>query len=332
MPHFSWNRRQLLRTVGTGALAPLVWPMAAHASLPSGWPEKPVRVVVPFPAGGTTDVIARLTLQKLGELVGQSFVVDNKGGAGGIIGTDLVARAAPDGYTLLMNTAGAQTLSPVIYKTANYQALGSFEAISHICDVGFVIIARKDLPANTLDELIALARQGKSLTASSGSSMIALITEQFKRVVNAPGIVNIQYKGTAPQMQAVVAGEVDFSFDSFISTEMIRSGKVKALAVILKQRAEMFPQTPTLKELGIADMEFSSWAGLLAPKGTPTPIVEYLAEQMAKVVQMPDILARIKSYNYLPVQSSPQKFARLIAQDNARWQRIVKETGYSIEQ
>jgi len=329
---FPIQRRRLLAGAAAGALAPLLLPAVGHAAMPSGWPDKPVRVVVPYPAGGTTDVVARLTLQKLGELVGQSFVVDNKGGAGGIIGTELVARAAPDGYTLLMNTAGAQTLSPVIYKAASYEALGSFEAISHLCDVGFVIIARKDLPANTLEELIALARQGKSLTASSGSSMITLITEQFKRVVKAPGIVNVQYKGTAPQMQAVVAGEVDFSFDSFVSVEMIRSGRVKALAVMLAQRAEVFPEVPTLKELGIADMEFNSWAGLLAPKGTPAPIVAYLAEQMGQVMQMPEILARIKSYNYLPVQSSPEKFARLIAADNARWQRIVKETGYSIEQ
>jgi len=161
--------------------------------------------------------------------------------------------------------------------------------------------------------------------------MIALITEQFKRVVKAPGIVNVQYKGTAPQMQAVVAGEVDFSFDSFVSVEMIRADKVKALAVMLAQRAEVFPEVPTLQELGIADMQFNSWAGLLAPKGTPAPIVAYLAEQMGQVMQMPDVLARIKGYNYLPVQSSPEQFARMIAQDNARWQRIVQETGYSIE-
>jgi len=326
------HRRQFLGTAvaASAALSPLMWPVRAHAAMASGYPEKPVRVIVPYPAGGTTDVVARLTLQKLGERVGQSFVIENKGGAGGIIGTELAARAAPDGYTLLMNTAGAQTLSPVIYK-AGYAALDSFEAISHLCDVGFIVIARQGLGANTLPELIDLARKGQSLTASSGSSMIALITEQFKRSVKAPGIVNVQYKGTAPQMQAVLAGEVDFSFDSFVSVEMIRAGKVKALAVMLPQRAEIFPDVPTLKELGVEGLEFNSWAGLLAPKGTPQPIVTYLAEQMTHVMQQPDVVARIKSYNYLPVHSTPEQFARMIAQDNARWQRIVKETGYTLE-
>ena len=219
-------------------------------------------------AGGTTDVVARLAMQKLGELTGQSFVVDNKGGANGVIGTELAARATPDGYTLLMNTAGAQTLSPVLYKTS-YEALASFEPISHLCDVGFVLIARKDLPVNSLQELVDMAKQGKPLSVSSGSSMISLITEQFKKVIGAPGIVNAQYKGTAPQMQAVVAGEVDFSFDSFTSVEMIRTGKVKALAVLLPQRAEVFPQVPTIKEAGVDGMGFSSWSGLLAPRALP---------------------------------------------------------------
>ena len=321
------RRRFMTTAAAASAAATLGLPLQAR---PQAYPAKPVRVIVPFPAGGTTDVVARLTLQKLGELMGQSFIVDNKGGANGVIGTDLAARAAPDGYTLLLNTAGAQTLSPVIYKT-QYEALASFEPIAHLCDVGFVVIARKDLPANNMQELIGLAKQGKSLSASSGSSMISLITEQFKKVVGAPGIINAQYKGTSPQMQAVVAGEVDFSFDSFASVEMIRAGKVKALAVLLPQRAESFPQVPTMAEAGIEGMNFSSWSGLLAPKGTPKEIVTQLAQQMDKVMQMPDVLAKLKTYNYVPRRGTPQEFGRLIASDNERWKRIVKETNFKIE-
>mgnify|MGYP001064776616 CR=1 FL=1 len=311
------RRRFMTTAAAASAAAALGLPLQARAE---AYPDKPVRVIVPFPAGGTTDVVARLTLQKLGELMGQSFIVDNKGGANGVIGTDLAARAAPDGYTLLLNTAGAQTLSPVIYKT-QYEALASFEPIAHLCD----------LPANNMQELIGLAKQGKSLSASSGSSMISLITEQFKKVVGAPGIINAQYKGTSPQMQAVVAGEVDFSFDSFASVEMIRAGKVKALAVLLPQRAESFPQVPTMAEAGIEGMNFSSWSGLLAPKGTPKEIVTQLAQQMDKVMQMPDVLAKLKTYNYVPRRGTPQEFGRLIASDNERWKRIVKETNFKIE-
>jgi tripartite-type tricarboxylate transporter receptor subunit TctC len=304
------NSRRHFLAAGAAAAAAWGLPLASRAAAP--YPDKSVRVIVPFPAGGTTDVVARLTMQKLGELTGQSFVVDNKGGANGVIGTELAARAAPDGYTLLMNTAGAQTLSPVLYKTG-YEALSSFEPISHLCDVGFVVIARKDLPVGSLQELIAMARQGKPLSASSGSSMISLITEQFKKVIGVPGIVNAQYKGTAPQMQAVVAGEV------------------KALAVLLPQRAEAFPQVPTIKEAGVDGMGFSSWSGLLAPRGTPKDIVAQLAQRMDAIMQMPDVLAKLKGYNYLPRRGTPEEFARLIESDNERWKRIVKESNFKAE-
>ena len=204
------QRRHFLSTLA-GAAAAAGLPQWAQAQ--SVYPNKPVRVIVPFAAGGTTDVVARLVMQKMGELMKASFVIDNKGGANGMIGTGEVARATADGYTLLFNTAGAQTLSPVIYK-ANYEAAASFAPVAKVCSVGFVVIARKDLPANSMKELIALAgNKDKPLTASSGSAIINLITEQFKHVIKAPHIINAQYKGTSPQMQAVVAGEVDFSFD-----------------------------------------------------------------------------------------------------------------------
>lgn len=323
------QRRHLLAT-GAALATTLGAPRWALAQAP--YPSKPVRVIVPFAAGGTTDVVARLVLQKLDGLLKGAFVVENKGGANGIIGTDVVAQAQPDGYTLLFNTAGAQTLSPVIYK-AHYEALTSFEPIAKVCDIGFVVIARKDLPVNSMQELIALARAkgAKPLSASSGSSMINLVTEQFKRVINAPDVINAQYKGTAPQMQAVVAGEVDFSIDSFASMEMIRAGKVKALAVILPQRADNLPDAPTFKELGIERMGFSSWAGMLAPKGTPPAIVQQLARAIDAVVQMPDVIAKLKSYEYVPTRSTPESFGQQIQADYERWKRVVKDTGFKIE-
>ena len=321
------SRRQWM-TQGLGMAAAAAAPHWAFAQ--GAYPNKPVHVIVPYPAGGATDVVARLVMQKLGEVMGQSFIVENKGGANGIIGTELASRATPDGYTLLLNTAGAQVLSPVIYKT-NFEALGSFEPISFICDVGMIIIARKDLPVSNMQELIALARGSKPLSASSGSSMINLMTEEFKRVIKAPQTLNVQYKGTAPQMQAVVAGEVDFSIDAFVGVEMIRAGRVKALGVMLPQRAASFPDVPTLKEQGVEGMDFASWAGLLAPKGTPKEIVKTLAQQMDKVLQMPDVLARLRSYEYVPRRLAPDEFGRLITAEHNRWKRIVAETGSKIE-
>ena len=322
------QRRHFLTTLA-GATAAAGLPQWACAQ--GAYPNKPVRVIVPFAAGGTTDVVARLIMQKVGELMKGSFVIENKGGANGMIGTGEVARAHADGYTLLFNTAGAQTLSPVIYK-APYEAAASFAPIARICDVGFVVIVRKDLPAKTMAELMALAQnKDKPLTASSGSSMINLITEQFKHVIKAPHIINAQYKGTSLQMQAVAAGEVDFSFDSFAAVELIKSGRVRALAVLLPQRAESFPDVPTFKELGIKDMEFNSWAGLLAPKGTPADIVAALAQQVEKAKQMPDVVAKLKQYDYVMVHGTPAEFGRQIEAEYERWKQVVKDTGFKLE-
>ena len=328
MNNLSIQRRQFLTSlVGAAAVGSL--PRWAYAQ--AAYPNKPVRVIVPFAAGGTTDVVARLIMQKVGELMKASFVIENKGGANGIIGTGEVARAAADGYTLLFNTAGAQTLSPVIYK-APYEAASSFAPVARVCDVGFIVIVRKDLPVKNMADLIALARKAdKPLAASSGSSMINMITEKFKRVVDAPNVTNVQYKGTSLQMQAVASGEVDFSFDSFAAVELIKAGRVKALAVILPQRAGSFPDVPTFKELGIKDMEFNSWAGLLAPKGTPKEIVTALAQNVEKAKQMPDVVAKLKQYDYVMANSTPEAFGKEIQAETDRWKQVVKETNFKIE-
>ena len=328
MPNQSFSRRQTL-AAGVAAIGALGLP---RWSLAQGkYPGKTVRVVVPFPAGGTTDVVARTVLQKMSEQMGQSFLVDNRGGANGIIGTEQVARAAPDGYTLLLNTSGAQTLSPVLYKT-NYEALASFEPVGMACELGFVLIARKDLPANNVQELIALAKKGgKPLTASSGSSLIVLITEQFKRAIGQPDIINAQYKGTSPQMQAVVSGEVDFSFDSFVSVEMIKAGKVKALGMVLPRRTDTFPDVPTMKEQGVEGMEFATWAGMLAPKGTPKAIVDVLAANLEKAVQDPGVVARLKANEFMPRYMPPGEFGQRVQSDTDRWKRIVKETNFKLQ-
>ena len=323
-----FSRRKALATgiAGIGALGLPRWSLAQGK-----YPDKTIRVIVPFPAGGTTDVVARMVLQKMGVQMNASFVIDNKGGANGIIGSEQVSRAAPDGYTLLFNTSGAQTLSPVLYKT-NYQALASFEPVGMACELGFVLIARKDLPANNVQELIALAKKSsKPLTASSGSSLIVLITEQFKRTIDQPHIINVQYKGTSPQMQAVVTGEVDFSFDSFVSVEMLKAGKVKALGMVLPKRTETFPNVPTLKEQGVEGMEFATWAGMLAPKDTPKAIVDVLAANLEKAVQDPGIIAKLRANEFMPHYMPPGEFGQRVQSDYDRWKRIVKETNFKLE-
>ncbi|MFT3772292.1 MAG: tripartite tricarboxylate transporter substrate binding protein [Minicystis sp.] len=279
MPAFPVTRRTALGGIAASLGA------AALANEP--YPSRPVTMVVPYTAGGSTDIVARLISQKLMESLGQPFVVDNKGGANGVIGMDIAARAAPDGYTLLMNTAGAQALAPVIYKT-KFHALDSWEPISLISSIPFVIVAREGLPVKNFAEFAALAKAGNPpLSASSGSSMIVLATDQLKRVIGAPTLINAQYKGTSMQAQAVIKGEVDVSVDSFVTLPQIKAGKVRPLAVIAPQRAASLPDVPTLAELGIKDMDFASWSGLLAPKGTPRAIVERLSAEVQKIVRTP---------------------------------------------
>lgn len=322
------RRRQLIQFAGAAALTGLGGKTFAQGSA-ANWPNRPIKMIVPFAVGGATDIVARLVSQKLSEALGQPVVVDNRGGANGVIGTEAVARAEPDGYTLLMNTAGAQTLSPALYK-ANYKPLESFEPICLIARIGFVLLANPDLPVKSVDELKAyLAKPGaKPLSMSSGSSMLGLITEEFKISLGAKDIVNAQYKGTGPQLQAVVGGEVDLTIDPFVGMAMIKAGRVRPLAVFSDTRSATLPDVPTLKEAGVPDMVFSSWAGLLAPAGTPAPIIDRLSKEMMRIVAEPAVQEGLKTVDYESVGSTPAEFAKVIKDDAERWARIAKTSPF----
>ncbi|QEZ43198.1 Bug family tripartite tricarboxylate transporter substrate binding protein [Cupriavidus oxalaticus] len=314
------RRRALLCAAVLGTLPTLAWS--------DTYPSKPIRMVVPFSPGGATDVVARLISQKLGEALKQSVVVENRPGANGIIGTDIVARAAPDGYTLLLNTAGAQTLSPLLYK-AGYEPLKSFAPISLISNIGFVMVVHPSVPAKTVQEFVALAKsKTRPLSLSAGSSMIELIGASFKATAGIPDVVSASYKGTGPQMQAVVSGEVDMTIDPFNSMAMIKAGKLRPLAVFSSKRSPALPQVPTMQEAGFDGMVFNSWAGLLAPAGTPKEIVNRLNQEVTRIVALPEIKEKLAAIDYEAVGSTPEQFATTIAEDTARWARIVKETNY----
>jgi tripartite-type tricarboxylate transporter receptor subunit TctC len=327
IPFQPLRRRALLLGLAVCAAGSTLTAQAADK-----YPSRPIRLIVPFSPGGATDVVARLVSQKLGQALGQSVVVDNRPGANGIIGTDLVARAAPDGYTLLLNSAGAQTLSPVIYKEAKYDPLKSFVPISLISNIGFVMVINPSVPAKTMKEFVALARNGngtRPMSFSAGSSMINLIGEEFKAAINAPGMINIQYKGTGPQMQAVAGGEVDMTIDPFNSLQMIRAGKLRPLAVFSLKRSPSLPDVPTMKEQGF-DMVFNSWAGLLAPAGTPPEIAKRLQTEIAKIVAQPEVREQLARIDYEPVGGTSEQFAATITEDTARWKRIVQNTHFQI--
>ena len=304
---------------------------ASGAAWAESYPSRPIRLVVPFSPGGATDTVARLMSQKLSESLGQSVVVENKPGANGLIGTDLAARAAPDGYTLLLNTAGAQTLTPVLYKT-DYEPLKSFEPISLIASIDFVVVVHPSVAANTIGELVDLAKKDSdSVSMSVGSSMITLIGERFKSTIGAPRMISAAYKGTGPQLTAVLAHEVDMTFDPFNSMEMIKAGKLRPLAVLSPKRSPALPDVPTMEEAGIPDMNFSSWAALLAPAGTPQHIVERLHKATVQILQQPEVQQQLARIDYGVVASTPAELAATITQDVERWKKIVKESGYKVD-
>ncbi len=229
-----------------------------------------------------------------------------------------------------MNTAGAQVLSPALYK-AGYEPLRSFAPICLINHIGLVLVVNPALGVASVQDFVALARKpGKAVNFAGGSSMISLIGEQLKATLGTSDMVVVAYKGTGPQLQAVLAGEADVSVDPFTAVQLIRAGKVKPLAVLSKKRSPALPGVPTIEEAGLQGMTFGSWAGLLAPAGTPPAIVARLNAELLKILALPEVREQLLKIDYEPVGSTPEQFAQLIAEDAERWARLVKERNFKV--
>jgi len=308
--------------------ATLLLPLLAAAAEP--YPTRPIRVVVPFGAGGTSDVVARLLSAKLSESLKQTVNVDPKPGANGIIGTDIVAKAAPDGYTLLLTVASAQTLTPALYKLP-FDPVKDFVPVSLVANLGGVFLVNAKVPARTMQEFVAEARTRPGrFSYGAGTSLLRLIGEQLKQATGAD-ITMVPYKGTGPQLAAVVGGEVDAVVDPFVGMAHVNSGKVRPLAVLMNKRSPLLPDVPTLEETGIKGIALDSWAAVLAPAGTPPEIVNRLSSEIARIVALPDVRERLAALNYEPVGSTPAELGRTIDAEIAKWKRVVKEANYKAE-
>lgn len=312
------------RWLGTAAASLGLPHLVAQAAEAAPYPGRSVKLIVPFAPGGATDAVARILSQPLSRGLGQAVVIDNRPGANGTIGTDAVARAQPDGHTLLLNTAGAQTLSPLLQKTG-YRPLASFAPISLICHVGLMLVVHPAVPARTLPELRSwLQERHRPVSFSAGSSMIELIGEQLRRSLQAPDMVIASYKGTGPQLQAVVSGEVDMTVDPFTGLQLLKAGKLRAIGLCGTQRTPSLPDLPTLQEAGLTDMDFSSWCGLLAPAGTPAGIVRRLHGEIQRALAQAEVREALRRLDYDPVGSSPEQLAHTIEEDTARWTRLIQ--------
>jgi tripartite-type tricarboxylate transporter receptor subunit TctC len=320
----------LLRAVASVAIA--AFAALAHAQAP--YPTKPIRLVVPFPAGGTTDIIARAVSQRLTETLGQAVVVDNRPGAGGNIGAELVAKSPPDGYTLLMGTVGTHAINPGLYAKMPYDHVRDFAPVILVAGVPNVLVVPAALPVNSVQELIAYAKAnpGKLNFASSGAgTSIHLSGEMFKTITGV-NIAHVPYKGSAPALQDLVGGQVQMMFDNLPSSlALIKGGKLKALAVTSAQRSAALPDVPTMIESGLAGFEASSWFGILAPAGTPKDVIAKLSGEVAKWLATPEAKEKMAAQGAIPAGLMPDEFTRHIATETVKWQKVVKDSGAKVD-
>ena len=297
------------------------------------WPEKPVRIVTPFAAGGGTDFFARLLSQRLSETQGQQFIVDNRPGAGSTIGTEYVAKAPADGYTFLM-TSSSFSVNPALYPKLRYDSIKDMAPVTMVVSVPHVIVVHPSLPVKNVQELDKLAKSKpgelRYSTAGQGSA-IHLAGALFGEVTKTD-LVQLPYKGSPPAVIAVIGGEAALMF-STIETVMptIRSGRLKALAVSTRERSPMLPNVPTVIESGFRDYEVIGWFGLFAPAGTPPAIVDQLRSEVAKALAVPEIRERMVNEGAKPVGDTPAEFGRFVRDEIARWTKIIQQAGIKLD-
>jgi tripartite-type tricarboxylate transporter receptor subunit TctC len=324
---------KIMRGMHRWALGALFACIATLAS-GQGYPNRTIRLVVPFPAGGTTDILAREVAQKLTEVLGQAVVVDNRPGAAGNIGSDLVAKSAPDGYTLLMGTVGTHAINPSLYSKMPYDHVKDFAPVVLVAGVPNVLVVNPALPVKSVSDLIKLAKDkpGQINFASSGSgTSIHLSGELFKTMAGVD-MTHVPYKGSSPALTDLIGGQVQIMFDNLPSAlPQIKAGRLRAIAVTSLKRAPVLPDIPTINESGLPGFEASSWFGLLAPAGTPAPIVARINVEVNKWLQSGDAREKLLGQGAEAAGGSPEQFGNFIRGESEKWAKVVKASGAKVD-
>ena len=306
--------------------------LAAHAQAQS-FPAKPIRIIVPLAAGGPGDVLARTVGQKLAESVGQQVVVDNRPGANSNIGNEAVAKAPPDGYTLLA-TASTLTINPSLYANLPYDAVKSFAPVTLIASTPLVLVVHPSLPAKSVQDLAALAKAkpGQIYYGSAGSgSVLHLAGEMFNTMAHVK-LVHVPYKGVTNAISDLLGGQISLMFPGApIALPQARAGKLRALATTGEKRTPAAPELPTVAETGLPGYEVSVWYGILAPAGTPPAIVNRLHAELVKAVQLPDIAERFAALGAEPLHNTPEQFTAFLKSDLLKWSKVVRDSGAKVD-
>lgn len=320
----SWSR---LIVAGLAATALAHVPEIARAQ--GAYPVKPVRILVGFAPGGFTDIAARIVGQKLGEALGQQVIVDNRPGANGVIAGDLAAKAAPDGYTLFMSSAGLVT-NPVLYDKYQRDPLKEFTAVTLVAGIPNMLVVHPSLPARTVKDLLALARSrpGTLTQASAGTGSPGHLSGELLQLMTGTKFVHVPYKGSGPAMIDLVAGHVELSFPTIAAgIPHLRAGKLRALGVTTTRRSASLPEVPTIAEGGVPGYEVLGWYGVVGPAGMPRELVAQLGAEIAKLLRTPDVREKLAREGAEPVGNSPEEFAAFIAVEQRKWMKVIRAAG-----
>ena len=323
-----------MKSIVVFAVSALVGVTTTASAQTANFPTRTVTLVVPFPPGGGTDTGARIVAQKLGAKWGQTVIVDNKGGAAGQIGADLVAKAKPDGYTILMGNIGTQAINPSLYKKMAYDPDKAFAPVSLVAELPLAMMVNPQVPAKTAGEFVALAKSqpGKLTYSSSGAGGAPHLAAEMFKDGTGTFILHVPYRGGGPAVADLIAGHVQLSFMTVLEASgHIKAGKLRALAVTSSQRVGALADVPTLAESALPGFNSISWIGLLAPAGTPNDIVEKISADVREVLAANDVKSKLVELGAVPGGNTPAQFAQLIDNDRKRYARIIKERGITVD-
>jgi tripartite-type tricarboxylate transporter receptor subunit TctC len=312
--------------------------LASLAALPLGaqaqeYPARPIRLVVPFPPGGPTDVLARIVATRLGERLGQPVVIDNKPGASGMIGADMVAKAAPDGYTLLAN-ASIHVINPSLYAKPAYDAIADFAPVSNLADVPLVLAVHPKLEARSVKDLVALGKSAKTSLAfaSAGNATSQHLSGEAFKLAAGIDLLHVPYKGSAPALTDLIGGQVQLMFDSLPSAmPHLKAGSLRPLAVTTPKRSAALPDVPTIAESGYPGFAISTWYGVWAPAATPPAVVQRLSREIAAIVRLPEVREQFAGLGAEAVGNTPDEFSAFTKAELSKWAGIVKRSGAKID-
>jgi tripartite-type tricarboxylate transporter receptor subunit TctC len=305
-------------------------PLAAAAQV---YPSKPVRMIVPWAPGGTTDILGRVIAQKMGEKWGQPVVVENRGGAAGNIGTEAAAKSPADGYTILLGTMSSHAMNPFLYARMSFDPVKDVAPVSLVANVATVLVVPPSLPVSNVNELIALARSkpGQLNFASGGIASFNQLCAELLKMMAKIDIVHVPYKGGGPAVADLVGGKVEMLFTGApVTMPHIKAGRLKVLAVTDSQRSAALPDTPTMSE-ALPGYEFNNWYGLMAPAGTPRPLVDLLNAEVHRILALPDVKERFSGLGADPMPSTPERFGAVMRADAEKWGKVIRDAGVKAE-